>query len=193
MGRILIKLQMILFFLYMNKLKGFTFIEIIIVIGVISICLPVVFSIFFINLRNQTKIYNLLKVKQNGDYALNIIENTLRDKTVKIIISDTDLTEICTNTPDLNGSDIYFIDRQDKLESLSLQNNAIILKNINDNTTTSLTDSTVQITQLTFSCAASNTFLPPLISVSFTVSKQGLSSEEISTLSYQTKVRLRNK
>ena len=64
--------------------KAFTLIETIVVIAVIGITLPVIFTIILALMREQVKIYRMSQVKREGDYAINLMENTIRNKAVTI-------------------------------------------------------------------------------------------------------------
>ncbi len=182
--------------------KGFTFIEIVIVIGIISICLPIVFSMFFITLRTQARIYSLQEVKRNGDYALNTIETVLRDNAAKIISDYGDsTTEICENTSgqELSLQELFLVDKDNNYigfdqAGASLRQTTSTASDPLNTTTSPLTNNKVEITQLLFSCKSENAFTPPLISINFVVSKLANdTSNEVSTLRYRTKIRLKNK
>ena len=62
--------------------KGFTLIETIVVIAVIGLTLPVLFATILTLMRQQIKIYRLSQVKREGDYIINLMENTIRNRAV---------------------------------------------------------------------------------------------------------------
>ena len=64
----------------MGKIKrGFTLIELLVVIGVVATVGTVVADLFFANLRAAAKTKALTEVKQNGDYALSVMERMIRN------------------------------------------------------------------------------------------------------------------
>ena len=90
-----------------NIKKGFTLIETIVVVAVIGLTLPVIFSIFFVLFQQQTKIYRLNTVKKEGDYVINLIENTIRDDAVTILSSNSPIPPDATNLKCANDSTSY--------------------------------------------------------------------------------------
>jgi len=64
--------------------KSFTLIETIVVIAVIGLTLPVLFATILTLMRQQIKIYRLSQVKREGDYIINLMENTIRNRAVTV-------------------------------------------------------------------------------------------------------------
>lgn len=67
---------------HQNHLKrdaGFTLVEVIVVIAIVSIMLPVIFSIITTVARQQSKIYRISEAKQQGDFALAFMKNYIRN------------------------------------------------------------------------------------------------------------------
>ncbi len=183
------------------KKKGFTFIELLIVIGIISISLPLVFGLLFINLKSQSKVYILNEVKRNGDFAVNTIGFLLRQygQRVTDVSFSTDVCPILPN-PELNLSDqVNVIDTFGKGFSLFFDDDKIASASPdspigNGISTQYLTNDKVKIQNLDFSCYRPTAFDKPIISVSFSVSQAGETQrhEEKATLNYATKIKLRN-
>lgn len=63
-----------------QNFKGFTLVEIITAIGVISLILPIVFAIFFVILREQARFIVLKQVKSEGENLLYKIKNTIKNR-----------------------------------------------------------------------------------------------------------------
>jgi len=61
--------------------SGFTFIEMIVVVGVIALMIPALFTIIYTLLAQQMRIYRLAYVKRQGDYVMNLIETNIRSAT----------------------------------------------------------------------------------------------------------------
>lgn len=86
--------------------KGFTLIEIIIVIGVLSILLPIFTNIFFNLSRLQVQLSILQELKEQGDFVQNQIMNTVRG-------SATSIDSTCAGFPSMpntNQAQICFYD-----------------------------------------------------------------------------------
>lgn len=186
----------------MKGKKGLTLIELVIVIGVISISVPVIFGLFLLSLKTQSKIYILQEAKRNGDYALNVIENMVKQYVVAVH-SDIPAAdnEVCTAAdPGYSSGDLYFEDRYGNWFRFYLSADDTIASQ------SSIPDSSVELTNRRvriiknagipfLSCRRTSAFSPPLISISFTITQLGtdLSTppEERVSMTYQTKIKLR--
>lgn len=181
---------------------GFTFIEMIVVIAVIAITLPVLFTIIFAITKQQLKIYRLSEVKRQGDYALNIIENSIRGKAALISADLTPepthqlcLTPAANPTPILTG---YFFDKNNTYFKFSSTTN--LIKQNFSGTISNLSNNKTRVENFNMSCVRSSPYSPPLINISFdicynnNVSCSTLMSrpEENASLQYKTSVKLRS-
>lgn len=93
--------------------NAFTFIEMIVVIGIMSIALPTLYAIFFLILQQQMKIIRLAEVKRQGDFVVNTIESLVKKNAFSIHSGiPTDGNKICTppNSTTTSGP-LYFKDR----------------------------------------------------------------------------------
>lgn len=81
-----------------KTILGFTLVEIVIVLAIIGVLLPIVFSILFTITRQQTKIYRLAEAKQQGDFVLAFMKSQIRDYGNKIYKDDTELFETCNDS-----------------------------------------------------------------------------------------------
>src|SRR3989338_10391507 len=73
--------------------RSFTFIETLVVISVLGLVFPIMFSILFVILQQQLRIFRLTEVKRQGDYIVSFLENTIKDNAYTIY--NDDQTEIC--------------------------------------------------------------------------------------------------
>ncbi|MGB4966138.1 MAG: type II secretion system protein [Microgenomates group bacterium] len=185
--------------MYKKTKYGFTLIELIVSLGVLALTLPVVFSLFLINLQSRTKILILQQVKRNGDDALASIEQLVHTR-ASALYSDAALTtEVCsttsgTTTPtssntvymkDSSGNRFYFYLSNGQIASDS----AVISPN-----PLYLTNTKVVVSNFSLSCERTSSFSPPLVSIGFQVSQFGspATREGKATLYYQTKTKLQN-
>lgn len=183
------------------KKNGFTFIELLIAIGVISISLPLIFGLLFINLKAQSKTSILEEVKRNGDFALNTMSFLLRQYGQRITDS-TYTSDICPTSPNSESppSDkLYVVDKFGKGFTFFSENDKIAssspdLPMGNDIAAQYLTNNRVKVEDLLFSCYQPTIFDPAIVSVSFTVldNNGNVRYEEKATLNYATKIKLRN-
>jgi prepilin-type N-terminal cleavage/methylation domain-containing protein len=179
--------------------NGFTLVELIVALSIVTLTLPVVFSLFLVNLQSRTKILILQQVKRNGDDALASIEQLVHTR-ASAIYSDAALTtEVCsttsgTSTP-TSSSNVYMKDSGGNRFYFYLTNGQIA----SDSAVISpnplyLTNNKVAVSNFSISCERTSSFSPPLVSISFQVSQLGTPAtrEEKATLYYQTKTKLQN-
>jgi competence protein ComGC len=178
--------------------KCFTLIEMIVVIAAIGLVLPTLFAIIFSILQQKVKIERLSIVKREGDYVLNIIENTIRNYG-ESIHSETpnESNKICQSSSLENAS--YFKDKfgnwfrfyLDTTNSISSESSVL---NNGSRGSVSLNSSKTKITNFSIQCYQTALYSPPVINISFTISYNTSSSraEETASLNYQTKVKLRS-
>jgi len=92
----------------MTKKNGFTLIEMMVVVGVLGIVAVVGSGAFFSILRGSTKTKTLQAVKQNGDYAMSVMERMIRS--ARSLISpttDSIVSSITIKNPD-GGETTFF-------------------------------------------------------------------------------------
>jgi prepilin-type N-terminal cleavage/methylation domain-containing protein len=184
--------------------KGFTLIEMLIVIAIIAITLPVVFSIFVVSLQSQAKVFVLQNVKKNGDSALDVIEYLVKNK-IYTIYSDSGLTnEVCTTRSNQGTDATYSSSSGNPLYFADKDGNSFYVDQVNDSGTTRiayyypdahfLTTPLVAVQNFSISCSRSSFLSPPVIAISFTVSQLDSVTrhENTATLNYQTKIKLRS-
>ena len=173
--------------------KGFTLLEVILVLGILVIILPLGFSIFLATSRAQLKVYVLHNVKRNGDTALSIMQNLI--KTRALSLQQSDGSAICSSAPSSYSSgDVYFVDADDNRFRFYISYNKIPSE-ISSIGVSFLTNEQVSVPSGGFSltCNRATPFSPPLVALSFSISQAASTSraEEQAALNYQTKIRLR--
>lgn len=187
----------------LTKKLAFTLIETIVVIGVLSLSLPLVFSIFYNILNQQAKIYQLTQVKREGDNILSLMSTTINNYAVALYsnIPISPENEICLNA-DNNLSNVnYFLDPQNNWFRYCLSTSGTVCDNTNTgfiasmssipSTNIVLNSNKVRIQDLSIRCRRTNSFSPPLVYVNFKICYY-IDNNCTYTLSYQTKFKLKN-
>lgn len=188
----------------MKNKKSFTLIETIVVVAVLGLMLPVVFSIFFVLLQQQTKIYRLNTTKKEGDYIISLIGNTIRNDAVTILSNNSPIPPDTTNTECdtdsslySSNSNLYFLDKEGAwfgylINGTAIASSSAALPAIN------LNSLKTRITGFSISCSRKFQYSQPSVALSFDiefcndVACSQTRPEETSSLHYQTKIKLRN-
>jgi len=168
----------------MKGSKGFTLIEILVVIGVLAIIVVVGSMSFFNLLKGSMKTRTISLVKQNGDYALAIMERMIRKGE---IIENTEapprecesgMSKLKISNPD--GRETEFSCEGDTISSnsASLISNQVKVANGN----------------CSFNCQRTSIFEPDVVTINFTLSQAqtGVRPEEEASIVFKTTVVLRN-
>lgn len=183
------------------KKKGFTLIEMIVVVAIISIIIPTVFAIMFVLVRQQVKVNRLNIVKQEGDYALNIIGNLIRNNatTIHSASPTQDSNIICDVVgKSTAGTAIYFDDQYGAWFGFSQSSGKISSSSSVLASAVDLTSAKTLISNFSVSCERKQTFAPSIVYISYDICYNISSScatnrpEESAQLHYQTEINLRN-
>ncbi len=166
--------------------------------GVIALILPALFSIIFAILKQQVKLYKTSNVKRQGDYAMNIMEASIR-VTAKEIYNATipsGGTQLCStmaNPTSPPGSNLYFYDDQGNWTRYYLSGSTL-RRQTNTAGITAITSGSVTVTGFSISCSRSGTYSPPVVMIQYTVTANPVSTrtEERAQMNYQTRVQMRS-
>ena len=186
--------------------KGFTFIETLVVLSVLGLIFPIMFSTLFVILELQLRIFRLTEVKRQGDYIVSFLENSLKDNAYTIYAADT--TEICeagsVNPFPHSGNVGYFQDKYNSIFSIDYNwpNLTVVPNPIFPAPTFSfppgqLNSSKVIISSFVMTCQRESIFSAPLVSLNFSIcynlneSCTSSRPEEEVSLNYQTNIKLR--
>ncbi len=186
----------------MKKLLGFTLIETIVVVAVIGLTLPVLIGAVFVMVRQQTKIIRLSQVKREGDYIINLMENTIRDKAVSIHSGQPDDTNIIckiVGTPP-SAPSLYFFDRDKQwfgyiFDTSAIASKSADLDNLPNVLTYVLTSSKSKVSAFSIGCSRVTDFSAPVVTLSFDICYETCNMarpEDYAKLHYQTRIKLRN-
>lgn len=191
----------------MKKIKvSFTLIETIVVIAVIGLTLPVLFAIIFTLMRQQVKVYRLSQVKREGDYIINLMENTIRNRAVTVHSGQpTDGNIVCQDGDSGTTNYLYFLDEDKQWFGYSFESNSIASKSADldnppNDLTFPLTSSKILVdSTFSISCSRTSAYLPVSILLDFDICYDTGSGtcastrpEEITSIHYQMRVKLRN-
>lgn len=182
--------------------KGFTLIETLVVIAVISITLPVLISIILILMRQQLRIYRLAQVKKEGDYLISIMETTIKDEAVSIHSGQpaSESNIVCSDPliPHSPTSSLYFLDKNNNWFGYEFGGDSIASSSslVSNN----LTSSKILVQSFSITCSKNKIYSSPSIIFSFDVcydnagagSCNSTRPEEQVSIHYQTRIKLRN-
>lgn len=170
------------------KRNAFTFIEMLIVVGVVAIILPVIFAIFFILLRQQARIYSLQEAKKQGDFIIVTMQELIKNQATSIHTANTVLpaNEVCINEDTESNIPLYFKDRFGNWFNFYLTGTIISSGSALTNSIP-LTNSQVEVSNWQIDCKKQNMFSPAIVNINFNIRKSGYPQ-----LYYQTKIKLKN-
>lgn len=168
----------------MNKKNiGYTLIELLIVVAILGTVGFAATQIFFTVLQSTAKADLTREVKQNGDYALSIMERAIRNAT------SLDNVNPCPFPPPSRSSlQINNPGTPATTTTFSLSGTRI------NSTGGTLTSDKVSASNLSFTCTKFNG-KPDLVTISFTLTQANTSAtrpEETARMNFQTTVSLRN-
>jgi len=182
--------------------KSFTLIETIVVIAVIGLTLPVIFAIIFSFINQQVKIYRLSQTKRDGDYLINIMENTIRNNAISVHSArpadDTNI--ICNNVgTSPSGTSLYFLNKNKQWFGYLATGNSVASASVNLASAINLTSSKTLVSNFSIYCSRNTVYSAPSILLSFDVcyitsggSCTSTRPEEIASMHYQTRIKLRS-
>ncbi|OGK14619.1 hypothetical protein A3C98_00120 [Candidatus Roizmanbacteria bacterium RIFCSPHIGHO2_02_FULL_37_15] len=158
--------------------KGFTFVETLVVISVLGIVLPIVFTVLYVILQHQIRIFRVTEVKRIGDNIIQVLETNIQNYAYTIYDG---LTEICDANPAIPfphiGDPTSF---RDKYKSpFSIEHNPpdliISYPAIVPPAPTfafsqgQLNSSKIEVTSFSISCNRASIYSPPVVSISFRI------------------------
>ena len=172
--------------------------EMLIVLGIIGMVLPTVFTILFVVFRQQTKIIALKEVTRQGDLILNTMQTVIKNNAVSVhnAYPSNAGNQTCTTasaTPttinpmvfrDIDDNSFYFSFGSSSIASTS----SVMAQPFQ------LNNSKVVISNFTTRCNRTSTFSQPLITVGFDISYNTSSTrrEDVARLHYETKIKMKN-
>lgn len=158
--------------------KGFTLIEVLMIVFILGIVVVMGGSLFFSILKGASKSEIVKEAKQNGDYALEVMERTIRN--AKEITDCTTPSSITLKNSDGTATTFSCL-AEDGVNKINSGTGRLTGKNVTLENPCSLS----------FNCQATT---PPIVAISFILSQAGSSPrpEEKAKVTFQTTVSLRN-
>ncbi|PIZ65792.1 hypothetical protein COU87_04910 [Candidatus Roizmanbacteria bacterium CG10_big_fil_rev_8_21_14_0_10_39_12] len=188
--------------------SGFTLIEIVVVMAVMGILLPTVFSVMYIIMQQQLAAHKLSETKQQGDLVMNYMKQTITQEAGSIASTSGFAKCSAPNTTHSStlGEFNFALDDSSTPDMFSFRVNAgelvfeeysfaPLLGVYQTDSSLNLNNSgTVAITNFLIECRKRDDYSFPLVSFSFDatfVDTTPTAQEGVVTLHYQTKIKLR--
>jgi len=169
------------------KKCGFTLVEILVAISVLAIIMVVGSNMFFTILKGTSKTKVLTEVKQNGDYALNVMGRMIRNGKIGAGECGENPDQITITNPDNGITTFHCCGNPPMVASKS---GSLTCEQAR------LTSNKVQVSSSCddFISCTPTVGGPPVVTINFTLQQAGTASrpEEEATVSFQTTVVLRN-
>lgn len=163
----------------MEMKKGTSIIELVVVIGLISLLALAMSAIMLTTIVSSNRVRRLTQIKQSGDLALNQIQTLIRNSR-QIVSCDTDTDTLSTINPDGNTTDIMIED--DGTASRIASNSGIYM-----------TPNTLEVSGFSITCEPDEAN-PVLFKISFDMAHTVSSGNERENpnLHFETTVGIRN-
>ncbi len=195
-----------------QKKYGFTFIEMVVVIGVIGFALPALFAIIFSIARAQTKVQHLTEVKKQADSAIDTIKTTIREDVDGIFENDINIQGskipiVCGSFSTNDGRDLYFHTSDGEYVQFYAASGQLV-KKIEGASEQPLTsdkvkvfiynpsDPTTILPEIELSCKQDAVSSAPLVKIHFWAAYQGSTAstrpEDNAQLEYTIQAKIRN-
>ncbi len=162
-----------------NIEKGLSLLEILIVITIFSVLGILITQSVMLTLGGSRKSESIIKVRENLDYSLNIIERQIRS------------ASSVSPCPNSDTSTINYIDQNGKASWFSCVNTGLADSYIASGAA-HLTGSAVKIISCAFTCVTNTLSNPDLVKVDLTVREGSATGVQSANVSASTQIYLRN-
>jgi len=159
--------------------SGFTLVEMLVVVGIFAVLGILVTRSIILTLAGSRKSQNIIKVSENLNYSLGVIERQLR--------SASSITDTCPNS---DTSNINYLDQNSVQTSFSCGNSGGVGYIASGSST--LTDSTVNVTSCSFTCVSQTNGNPTAIKINVTAQDSTAVGTANSVVTDSIEVFLRN-
>lgn len=183
--------------------KGFTFIEMVVVIAIISVALPTLYTILFIILQQQVRMIRLNQVKKEGTYIADMLTTIVRNNATGIYSAQYDSKGICaynSTKKSYSGAPanmLWFKDRYANWFNFNFSSDTLASRSSVPTypTITNLNSDKVLISNFTSQCSITAYATPLVIftyDICFNLSGSCGSASNIISFHFQPTVKLRN-
>jgi len=158
----------------MEVKSGFTLIELLLVVAITAVTGVMVVNLFLINLRTSAKTKALTEIKQNGDYALSVMERMIRNAQ--------EIRSSCPGT----GSSLMILNPDGETTSFDCSGTQIA------SNSSFLTSANLEVKNCSFSCEKPSG-KPAVVTIDFTLAQKGtsLGKEFSAEINFKTTVSTR--
>lgn len=184
--------------------RGYTLIEVLIVITILGIIMPAVFSILYVILQQQAKIAEMTEVKRQGDYVMQFMKEKITREASGVRndpdgLSGADAgSNVCNTTTtsslnSVNGDEFVLIGKPPNLDFQFTNDGSQVFFDQNG-IQTALNDTRVTINNFNMSCSWRSLYTPPMIGFSYEVTFNRANPDAelgITKMYYQSKFMLR--
>ena len=166
--------------------NGFTLIETLVSLGILGLLVVVVTALFFSLLRGASKTKAIQTVKQNGGYAISVMERMIRNAK-QVLDCQTDYIKIKSQDEEETTFRFYSDSEEDDSWIASVSGTLTCAD-------ARLTSSEVQLVSSSFTCMPGGGTKPDGVDINFSLAKTGTGTrpEEGAVVNFQTSVFLRN-
>ncbi len=169
-----------------NKLNyGFSLIEIMVVITIFAVLGIIVTSSIILTLAGTKKSEALIRVRDNLNYSLAVIERNIRNAN-SIPVSG------CTGIP---SDKISYLDENGSVASFSCVQDVsgnYIMASGSSTPASRITSNTIKVTSCSFTCTPTESDSPPLVTIDLTVQDASSSGVQSAQVTATTQIQLRN-
>ena len=197
--------------------SGFTLVEVIIVLSIIALSFPILFSTLFVVTRQQVATNRLTDVKQQGDAVMNYLTTQIRNNAIQIqTFNGVNWVSACerassgvekitnSTTPQPFYGSISFLNGETQSDSIFKVAKGQLCRQTRpdapagiDTTVCeeALTNRSVVVSNLVIQCINIDTTTSPFVEISFvlTGAKGEVVGVDSTTMNFSTKVQLRRK
>ncbi len=184
----------------MKRSNGYTLIEMMIVIGILAVIMPTVFSIIYILIQQQLRIFRVSETKREGDRIAFFVKDTILREAVGIYKKNgADRCTSASTTPEQTNDGSDFLLARTKTSSATgfsfeQTGESLIFHDLNDGTSEKLHGERVRVSDFQIQCLRKSNVSNPVVGVSYTVTFYDNTPTDLEgtvSFPYHLKVKLR--
>jgi len=163
-----------------NLENGLSLIEILVVVTIFAVLGVIISSSLILTIQGTKKSESLIKVRENINYSLAVIERNLRNASVIV------------DCPNTDTSKITYMDQYGISSSFSCMNVGAATDSYIASGSARLTSNSIKVIQCSFVCTRADLSNPPSVKVNLTVQDTTYSGSQGSNVTTESKIYLRN-